>query len=107
MDGQLIGLVAMEPELRGRMVSGIQVVGLVEELPALVKEYRADELVFTDSTISQSLRQVSGGRWRQRLRLRLVTGSFAALIEGMTPTSVEDLPLVEIGARQRPLGGSG
>ena len=107
LDGQLIGLVAMEPELRGRLVSGIQVVGLVEELASLVKEYRADELVFTDSTVSQSLRQVSGGRWRQRLRLRLVTGSFADLVAEMSLASVDDLPLVEIGSRQRPLDAGG
>jgi len=106
LDCQLIGLVAMEPELRGRLVSGVQVVGLVEELPALVREYRADQLVFTDSTISQSLRQVRGGRWRPRPRLRLVTGSFAALVEGLSLNSVDDLPLVEIGAPQHLLGGS-
>ncbi|MFH1568413.1 MAG: glycosyltransferase family 2 protein [Gemmatimonadota bacterium] len=99
LDSQLVGLVSLEPELRGGELWGAQVVGTVDELASLVGQYHVDELVFTTATISHALHQL--GRRSRRLRLRLVPGSFARLVEGERPASLDDLPLVEVAPRRR------
>jgi FlaA1/EpsC-like NDP-sugar epimerase len=98
LDAQLVGLVAASPELRGTQVAGAQVVGLVEELPGLVREYKVDELIFTSATISHSLQQV--GRRRRQLRLRMLTGSLTEADQATPPASLDDLPLVEVTPRR-------
>jgi len=97
-DGQLVGLVAAEPELRGQLVAGAPVLGTEEELASLVREYDIDELIFTPLTVSHSLKR--GGGRRRRLRLRLVPATFAALTRDSSPRTMDDLPLVEVSSRR-------
>lgn len=99
LGGKLVGLVAMEPELRGEEVAGAPVLGTAEELASLVREYDIDELIFTSATISHSLLQ-RVGRGRGRLRLRLVPATFGALVQDEAPASLDDLPLVEVTPRR-------
>ena len=96
LEYEVIGLVADTGELRGREISGKQVVGLVGELRQLVREYEVSELVFTSDMVGHALKG-AGRRWqRQQLRLRMIPGSFAQLTAGQAYTSVDQLPLIEI-----------
>ena len=100
LEYEVIGLVADAGELRGREIAGKQVVGLVEELRQLVREYEVSELVFTSNLVGHALKG-AGGRWqRNQLRLRMIPGSFANLVEGQAFTSVDQLPLIEISAQR-------
>lgn len=94
LDSELRGIVSSEREEVGRMVAGRQVVGSVEDLPKLLSEGDFDELIFTSCTISHSLGGLAGAD--RRLRVRLVPGSFTDLIGEDRPTSMEDLPLIEV-----------
>lgn len=97
---EVVGLVGMAPEWRGRLVGGKQVVGLVEELPRLVQEYDIGELVLTESTLAHALPRVQRGWRHRRLVIRMLPGSFAALVDGQDPASPDPLPLIEISARR-------
>ena len=96
LDYEVVGLVGQKQELRGGAMAGRQVIGLVDELQQLVKEYAIDELIFTSGTISHSLEKV-GKRWgRKNLRIRMVPVNFDILTNGQVPASVDELPLIEI-----------
>ena len=93
LDCELVGVVAEEREAVGREIAGVGVIGTVEELARLVKEYEVNEVLFTPETISRSLGRV--GRKSRKLRLRMVPGSLGDV--GDKPvTSMDDLPLIEI-----------
>ena len=94
LDCELIGVVGPDRDHSGRLLAGVQIVGAVDELPELVAEYHPDELIFTAVTITHALQRV-GGR-RRSPRLRMVPGSVASLMAGVSPASMDDLPLVEI-----------
>ncbi|MDP6984871.1 MAG: hypothetical protein QGG05_17490, partial [Candidatus Latescibacteria bacterium] len=68
------------------------VVGLVDELPGLVKEYDIDELIFTATSVSDALRYATARP--ARLRLRMVSGQVDAT--SPAPTSIDELPLIDI-----------
>ena len=96
LDSQILGFAGDSSE-RGRTVAGLPVVGLVEDLGALVREYDVDELVFTPASVTDALRHAREGTRRRRLRQMLLTGDLPD-VGGPTPASVDDLPLVEIAA---------
>ncbi len=98
LDSELRGVVSPERDEVGTVVAGRQVVGSVEDLPQLLREGDFDELIFTSGTISHSLRRVGGKN--RRLRVRLVPGSFTDLIGDDRPTSMDDLPLIEVTPRR-------
>ena len=97
LDTQLVGMVALEPELRGEEVAGVPVLGTTEDLAALVREYDIAELVFTSDTVSHSLQPIGG----RRLRLRMVPAGFGPPLGGIPARSLDDLPLVEVASRHR------
>ena len=93
----LIGLVGQDPEQRGRPVAGRPVLGVVDELQDLVRDYEIDQLVFTASTLSLSLEQ-RGRDWGVKgLRFSMVPVSFAEMVAGRGPKDTAPLPLIEIG----------
>ena len=92
LDCQIVGF-AGESEERGRILSGAPVLGLLEDLGGLVREYDVDEVLFSADTVTDALGRV-GGRWRRSPRRRLVPGGLADLVAA--PESVDDLPLVDI-----------
>jgi GT2 family glycosyltransferase len=95
---EVVGLVGSSPEWRGQRLAGKQVLGLVEELPQLLRDYEVSEIVFTESTLAHALPQARQGWRRRRLRLHVLPGSFAELVAGQAPGS--PLPLVEISTRR-------
>lgn len=96
LDSQIIGF-ASGPEERGRTVAGVPVVGLVEDLSDLAREYDADEIVFTPASVADALRHVRGGMRRRQLRQLLLTGDLPPA-GGPAPASLDELPLLEIAA---------
>ncbi len=97
---EVVGVVGMASEWRGRLVGGKPVIGVVEELPRLVQEYGIGELIFTEATLAQALPRVQRGWRHRRLVIRMLTGSFASLVDGQGPVSPDRLPLIEISARR-------
>jgi GT2 family glycosyltransferase len=96
LDSQIIGYAGHSSE-RGHTVAGVPVVGLVEDVIALAKEYDVDELVFTPASVAGALPHARAGTRRRRLRQLLLTGDLPGP-EAPPPQSVDDLPLVEIAA---------
>ena len=96
LDSQIIGFAGDSGE-RGRTIAGAPVVGLVEDVIALVGEHDVDELVFTPASVADALRHARTGTRRRRLRQLLLTGDLPGS-EVPPPESVDDLPLVEIAA---------
>ncbi|MCY3735283.1 MAG: glycosyltransferase [Gemmatimonadaceae bacterium] len=92
LDCQIVGFAGSSEE-RGRVVSGAPVLGVLEELSRLVKEYDVDEVLFSADTVTDGLGHVRG-RWRRSPRRRLVPGRLGSL--DLVPESVDDLPLVDI-----------
>jgi hypothetical protein len=95
---EVVGLVGSSPEWRGQRLAGKQVLGLVEELPQLLRDYEVSEIVFTESTLAHALPQARQGWRHRRLRLHMLPGSFAELAARQAPGS--PLPLVEISTRR-------
>ena len=93
LDCELVGVVAEERDAVGREIAGVGVVGSVEELARLVREYEVNEVLFTPETISHSLGRV--GRKGRKLRLRMVPGSLGD-VDDKSVASIDDLPLIEI-----------
>jgi GT2 family glycosyltransferase len=96
LDCQIIGFAGDSSE-RGRSLDGVPVVGLIADLRVLVKEYDVDELVFTPASVTDALRHAPAGTRLRRLRQLLLTGDLPESAVA-PPTSVDDLPLVEIAA---------
>ncbi len=96
LDCDLLGIVATEREAIGKVIADAQVIGVVEDLAQIVKEYGADELLFTSQTIAHSLHRVGQGFGPRHLRLRIIPASFHELMAGDPPRSLDDLPLVEV-----------
>ena len=97
---EVVGLVGLSPEWRGQLLAGKQVLGLVEELPQLLRDYEISELVFTESTLAHALPQARQGWRRRRLRIYMLPGSFAELAASRPLTSPAELPLIEISTRR-------
>lgn len=93
LDTQIIGFAGSRAE-RGQTVAGVPVVGLIEDLATLVREYDVDELIFTPASVTEALRHARSGAHLRRLRQLLLTGD----LPSAAPESVDDLPLVEIAA---------
>ena len=93
-DAQIVGVAGSQAE-RGQVLAGVPVVGLVEELAGLVKEYDVDEVVFSAASVTDSLRHARGRGRLRRLRLRLVPGGLLEAV-GAAPASIDDLPLVDV-----------
>ena len=97
---EVVGLVGLTPQWRGERLAGKQVLGLVEELPRLLREYEIGELVFTESTLAHALPQVRQGWRRRRLRIHMLPDSFAELAARRSPEAPAELPLIEISTRR-------
>ena len=93
---ELVGLVGPDGSWRGRAFEGSPVVGTVDELHELVREYGIDRLVFTTGTVSHLLQQVRRGWRNRRLRVHMVPASFAALVADKEVETADDLPLIEV-----------
>ena len=94
----LIGVVGQASGQRGRPLAGRPVIGLVDELEDLVRDYAIDQLVFTPSTMSLSLEQLGRNWGAKNLRISMVPVSFAEMVVGRGANDAEPLPLIEIGA---------
>ena len=92
LDCQIVGYAGDSGE-RGRILSGVPVLGVMEELGGLVREYDVDEVLFSADTVTDALGHVRG-RWSRSPRRRLVPGDLPDLVTA--PESVDDLPLVDI-----------
>jgi len=98
LDFEVVGLISQQPDLRGRSIAGKPVLGVMHELQKLVREYNIDDLVFTSGTISDFLQEAHRG-WRSpKLRLCMVPESFAELVRTRRPSSMADMPLIEISS---------
>ena len=93
----LIGVVGQAPEQRGRPLAGRPVVGLVEELEELVRDYEIDQLVFTPSTLSLSLEQLGRDLGVGNLRISMVPVSFAEMVAQRAADDDGPLPLIDLG----------
>ena len=100
LDCEVTGIIAIDRARVGEVVAGTRVIGGVEELPRLVKEYNAEELLFTSQTIAHSLHRVGRGFAARQLRLRIIPASFREFVEAAEPRSLDDLPLVEVSAHR-------
>ena len=94
---ELIGVVGQAPEERGRPLAGRPVVGLVEELEELVRDYEIDQLVFTPSTLSLSLEQLGRDLGVGNLRISMVPVSFAEMVAQRAADDDGPLPLIDLG----------
>ena len=93
----LIGIVGQVPEQRGRPLAGRPVVGMVEELEELVRDYDIDQLVFTPSTLSLSLDQLGRDMGVGNLRISMVPISFAETVSQRAADEDGPLPLIDLG----------
>ena len=73
-------------------------IGLVDELEGLVRDYAIDQLIFTPSTMSLSLEQLGRNWGAKNLRISMVPISFAEMVARRGTNDAEPLPLIEIGA---------
>ena len=97
---EVVGVVGQESKMRGRMLAGSQVIGLVDELQQLVHEYRIGALIFTSGTIVHSLRKM-GKRWgNKRLQIYMLAGNSTDLQAGQAPGGSGKLPLIEVLPRR-------
>ena len=94
---ELIGVGGQAPEERGRPLAGRPVVGLVEELEELVRDYEIDQLVFTPSTLSLSLEQLGRDLGVGNLRISMVPVSFAEMVAQRAADDDGPLPLIDLG----------
>ena len=94
IDYYVVGLVGTVQSERGRLVGGHQVVGLADELTALVAQYEIDELIFATGTMATARQQTAAVDGR--VRVRRVPPSFALLLGDWTPASADELPLLDI-----------
>ena len=97
---EVVGVVGQEPENRGRMVAGSQVIGLVDELQQLVQEYRIDALIFTSGTIVHSLKKMGKGWRNKKLQIYMLAGNDTDLKAGPVPGGTAHLPLIEVLPRR-------
>ena len=97
---EVVGVVGQDPEIRGRMVAGSQVIGLVDELQQLVREYRIDALIFTSGTIVHSLRKMGEGWKSKKLQIYMLAGNDSDQKTGPVPGGSTHLPLIEVLPRR-------
>jgi len=102
LDYEILGFVDVRSEMRGAEVGGKRVIGVVEDLPKLVREYRVDEVVVTTGTVSYSrMLGLSAGLRGPMVQFKLVPSSFESLVNGRKIEHIEDLPVIEVESRPR------
>ena len=92
----LIGVVGQVPEQRGRPLAGRPIVGMVEELEELVRDYDIDQLVFTPSTLSLSLEQLRRDMGVGNVRISMVPISFVETVSQRAANEDGLLPLIDL-----------
>ncbi len=102
LDYEVVGFVDSREEMRGNLVEGKGVIGVIDDLPALVREYRVDEIIVTTKDVPYSdLLGLNPRLFGPALQLKLVPGSFDSLMNGRNIGHIDDLPLVEIAYRRK------
>ena len=102
LDYEILGFVGVRSEMRGELVGDKRVIGVVEDLPKLVREYRVDEVVVTTSTVSCSrMLGLSAGLRGPTVQFKLVPAAFESLVNGRKIERIEDLPVIEVESRPR------
>ena len=102
LEYEILGFVDIRSEMRGVQIGDKRVIGIVEDLPRLVRDYRIDEVVVTTRTVSYSrILGLSGGLWGPMVQFKLVPSSFESLVNGRKIERVEDLPVIDIESRPR------
>lgn len=94
----VVGLVSQDAEGLGLAYGGRPVIGTVQDVPDMVRDYRIDALIFTGGTVSHLLQARRGWR-RRRVRVFMVPASFGALVEGQGLATLDDLPLIELSPK--------
>ena len=98
----VVGFVDNDGEMRGRLVEGTGVVGLVEDLPQLVHEYKIDEIVITTSTVPYSqILGLSSKMGRTNVQFKLVPTSFEEMVGEVRLEALGDIPLIDISLLPR------
>ncbi|NKB68745.1 MAG: glycosyltransferase [Candidatus Latescibacteria bacterium] len=92
-DGEIVGLIAPQQQQRGSSLAGKPVIGVVDDLPQLVRDFSIDDLIFTANTVSHCLTMGQGPR---RLQIRLIPDAFGILPQTRAATRVDQLPLIKI-----------
>ena len=93
----VIGFVDDDGEMRGRSVAGTGVVGLVDDLPELVREYHIDEIIITTSTVPYSqILGLSSKLNRPNVQFKLVPSSFEEMVGALALEAPDDIPLIDI-----------
>ena len=67
----IVGIIDDDINLRGRIIAGYKVLGVSDELPALVRAYRADALVITCEVDDERQRVIAGNARALGLRVML------------------------------------
>ena len=102
LDYEILGFVGVRREMRGEQIGGKRVIGVVEDLPKLVREYRIDEVVVTTGTVSCSrMLGLSAGLRGPAVQFKLVPSAFESLVNGRKIEHLEDLPVIEVESRPR------
>jgi len=98
----VVGFVGSDNELRGQSVDEVRVLGVVEDLPNLIREYKVDEIVVTTPTVSYSdILRVSSEVGRANVEFRLVPGSLEVLSEPERARALDDMPLIHMAHAPR------
>ncbi|MFH1008586.1 MAG: glycosyltransferase [Candidatus Latescibacterota bacterium] len=98
----VVGFVDNDGQMRGRSLEGTGVVGLVEDLPDLVREYQVDEIIITTSTVPYSqILGISSKLNRPNVQFKLVPTSFKKMIGERALDASDDIPLIDIAYAPR------
>lgn len=98
---EAVGFLDDDPEKRGRTVAGLEVLGAVEDLPAVVDEHRVRQIVIAIPTASGStVRRVVAGCEEVGCPFKIVPGIWEIIRGDVTISQIRELELTDLLGRE-------
>jgi GT2 family glycosyltransferase/lipopolysaccharide/colanic/teichoic acid biosynthesis glycosyltransferase len=94
---EIVGFVGTTHEQTGKTLDGVQVVGSIDNVGKIIKEYRISDVIFSPKALSyaQILSVISRSR-EQIVNFHLVPTTMEVIVGKANVDSLDDLPLVQI-----------
>lgn len=99
LDGMysVVGFVDVNRQRIGEQLSGVEILGSIDNIGKVVREHRISEVIFSTDSLSYMQILSAIGRSRDRtVSFRLVPSSLEVIIGKTSIDQLDDLPLVEI-----------
>ncbi|MBI1807862.1 MAG: glycosyltransferase [Ignavibacteria bacterium] len=94
---EIVGFVDMNRKRVGEKVSGVEILGSIDNIGKVIQEQKASEVIFSTDTLSYSdILSIIGRSGNRNVNFRLVPSSLEVIIGKTHIDELDDIPLVDI-----------